>query len=150
MIHRKVLGLLGLLALVTAASSQSQQTSSGDEPAIAALEKQWLQSQQTNNPDLVAPLLADKFVYTGGDGKIVSKNAMLADAKATKWTSVDYKDTQITVFGTTAIATGEFVGKGTDSSGKPVNDRSRYTDTWAKMPSGKWQCVASQDTPVKM
>jgi hypothetical protein len=150
MTHKNLWCLLGLLSLSTAASSQVQPTSGGTATAVAALEKQWLQSQQTNNPDLVAPLLADKFVYTGGEGKLTNKAAMLADAKATKWESVDYKDLQITVFGTTAIATGVFVGKGIDASGKPVDDRSRFTDTWAKMPSGKWLCVASQDTPIKM
>jgi hypothetical protein len=150
MIREKLWCLLGTLALATAASSQAQQTNGGTETAIAVLEKQWLQSQQTNNPDLVAPLLADKFVYTGGEGKLTNKAAMLADAKATKWDSVDYKDLQIIIFGTTAIATGVFVGKGTDASGKPIDDRSRFTDTWAKMPSGKWQCVASQDTPIRM
>jgi hypothetical protein len=29
-----------------------------------------------------------------------------------------------------------------------VNER--FTDTWVKMPGGKWQCVASQSSPVKM
>jgi uncharacterized protein (TIGR02246 family) len=150
MVHRKVWCLLALLSLATAASSYAQETSGGAKTAIAALEDQWLQAQRTNNPDLVAPILADKFVYTDGEGKLDSKAAMLADAKTVKWESVDYKNVQIAVYGGTAIATGEFVGKGTDSSGKPVNDHSRYTDTWAKMPSGKWQCVASQDTPIKM
>lgn len=149
MIRRKVWCLLGLLSLAAAASSQAQKTS-GSEPAIAALENQWLQAQRTNNPDLVAPILADKFVYTDGEGKLDSKAEMLADAKTVKWDSVDYKNVQIALYGGTAIVTGEFVGKGTDSSGKPVNDRSRYTDTWAKMTNGKWQCVASQDTPIKM
>src|ERR1700677_3206365 len=105
MIHKKLWCLLGLLSLAVAASSQAQPTSDGTATAVGALEKQWLQSQQTNNPDLGAPLLADKFVYTGGEGKLTNKAAMLADAKATKWDSVYYKDLQITVFGTTAIAT---------------------------------------------
>jgi ketosteroid isomerase-like protein len=75
---------------------------------------------------------------------------MLADAKAVKWTNADYENVQVTVFGDTAIATGGFKGKGTDQSGKPIDEHSRWTDTWVKMPNGKWQCVASQDTPVKM
>jgi uncharacterized protein (TIGR02246 family) len=119
------------------------------EKAVMALEKQWLQSQKTNNPDLIAPLLADKFVYTSSEGKMTGKIVMLADAKATKWTSVEYEDVQIRVFGDTAIATGGFKGKGTDSSGKPIDQHSRYTDTWVKMPDGKWQCVASQDSEIK-
>jgi len=150
MIRRNVWCLLGLLSLAAAASSQAQQSSAGVEKTISSLEHQWLQAQRTNNPDLVAPILADSFVYTDGDGKLDTKAAMLTDAKAVKWASVDYGNEHIAVYGDTAIATGEFVGKGTDSSGKPVNDHSRYTDTWVKMPSGKWQCVASQDTPIKM
>ena len=60
--------LIGLLSLGSAAWSQAQ-TTGGTEKAVAALEQQWLQSQKTNNPDLVAPLLADKFINTGADGK---------------------------------------------------------------------------------
>jgi uncharacterized protein (TIGR02246 family) len=141
--------LLGLLSLGGAAWSQSQQTGGGTEKAVAALENQWLQSQKTNNPELVAPLLADKFVSTNSDGKVMSKAQMLADAKATKWTSAEYENVQVTVFGDTAIATGGFTGKGTDPSGKPIDEHSRWTDTWVKMPNGKWQCVASQDSTVK-
>jgi len=120
------------------------------EKAVMALENQWLQSQKANNADLVAPLIADKCVYTGPDGKVSDKAAMLADAKATKWTSVENLDEKVTVFGDTAIATGEFKGKGTGASGKPIDDHTRYTDVWVKMPNGKWQCVASQDSPLKM
>jgi ketosteroid isomerase-like protein len=56
----------------------------------------------------------------------------------------------VTVFGGTAIATGGFDGKGTDASGKAFELHERWTDTWVKMPSGKWQCVASHATPVRM
>ena len=80
--------LIGLLSLGSAAWLQSQQTG-GTEKAVAALEQQWLQSQKTNNPDLVAPLLADKFVSTGSDGKVAGKAEMLAMAKATKYDSAE-------------------------------------------------------------
>src|SRR5882762_1371417 len=81
--------LLGLLSLGSAALLQAQQTSCGTEKAIAALENQWLQAQQTNNPDLVAPLLADKFVSTGADGKVTNKVQAVADAKASKFVSAE-------------------------------------------------------------
>jgi ketosteroid isomerase-like protein len=145
-----LLGLLGLLSLGGAAWSQAQQTSDGIEKAVAALENQWLQSYKTNNPDLVAPLLADKFVSTDSDGKVMNKAQSLADAKATKNVSADYENVQVTVFGDTAIATGGYKGKGTDASGKPFDIHTRWTDTWVNMPNGKWQCVASQDSPLKM
>lgn len=139
--------VVGLLSIGGAALSQAQ--TGATEKAVIALENQWLQSQKTNNPDLVAPLLADKFVNTGTDGKVSGKTEMLANAKATKYDSVEYEDVKVVVFGDTAIATGGFKGKGTDASGKPMDEHVRWTDTWVKMPSGKWQCVASHGSPIK-
>ena len=144
-----ILFLVALLSLVSAASAQAQ-TTGGTEKAVAALEQQWLQSQKTNNPDLVAPLLADRFVSTGSDGKVASKAEMLVIAKATKYDSVDNSDVKVTVFGDTAIATGGFTGKFTDPSGKHVDANERWTDTWVKTSTGKWQCVASHVSSVKI
>ncbi|HUE56623.1 MAG TPA: nuclear transport factor 2 family protein [Candidatus Udaeobacter sp.] len=141
--------LIGLLSLGSAAWSQAQ-TTAGTEKAVAALEQQWLQSQKTNNPDLVAPLLADKFVNTGSDGKVTGKAETLANAKATKYDSADYDDVKVTAFGDTAIATGSFKAKGTDASGKPLDVHERWTDTWMKMPNGQWQCIASHGSLVKI
>ena len=141
--------LLGLLSVWSAAWAQAQQTNAGTEKAVAALENKWLQSQKTNNPDLLAPLLAEKFVNTGSDGKVTNRAQTLEQAKARKYTSADYENVQVTVFGDTAIATGGFKGTGTEA-GKPFDEHVRWTDTWVKMPDGKWQCVASQGSPVKM
>jgi hypothetical protein len=142
--------LVGLFSLGNAAWSQDQKAGGGTEKAVAALEQQWLQSQKTNNPDLVAPLLAGKFINTASDGKVTSKTESLANAKATKYDSVDYDDVKVTAFGSTAIATGDFKAKGTDPSGKPLDVHERFTDTWVKGPKGQWQCVASHQSPVKM
>src|SRR5262245_16832587 len=94
--------LVGLLLLGNAAWSQD-----GTEKAIAELEQKRLQSQKTNNPDLIAPLLSDKFINTGSDGKVTNKAEALASAKATKYDSVAYDDLKVTAFGSTAIATGD-------------------------------------------
>ena len=144
-----MLSLICLISLGSAAWSQAQQAS-GTEKSVTALEQQWLQSQKTNNPDLVVPLLADKFVNTGSDGKVTNKAESLASAKATKYASAEYEDVKVTVFGDTAIATGGFKAKGTDASGKPMDIHERWTDTWVKMSGGKWQCVASHQSSVKM
>lgn len=141
--------LVGLLSVWSAAWPQAQQANAGTEKAVAALENKWLQSQKTNNPDLLAPLLAERFVNTGSDGKVTNKAQTLEQAKTRKYTSADYENVQVTVFGDTAIATGGFKGTGTEA-GKPFDEHERWTDTWVKMPDGKWQCVASQDSPVKM
>jgi ketosteroid isomerase-like protein len=140
--------LVVLLSLGGAAWSQAQ--SSGDtEKAVAAQEQQWLQAQKSNNPDLLAPLLADKFVETGSDGKVTGKAETLATLKSTKYESAEYNDVKVTAFGNTAIATGGFKGKVTDASGKAMDVNERWTDTWMKMPNGKWQCIASHASAVK-
>jgi ketosteroid isomerase-like protein len=94
--------------------------------------------------------LADKFVNTGNDGNVTDKAETLATAKATKYDSAEYDDVKVAVFGDTAIATGGFTAKGTDPSGKPLDTRERFTDTGVKMPSGKWQCVASHGSTIKI
>jgi ketosteroid isomerase-like protein len=141
-------GLLALLSLGSASLSQAQQASGATEKAILALENQWMQSQKTNNSDLLAPLLADKFVDTNDTGKVRNKTESLAVAKATKYSSVEYPDMKVTVFGDTAIATGSFKAQGTDETGKTFNTHSRWTDTWVKMPDGKWQCVATHGSNI--
>jgi ketosteroid isomerase-like protein len=79
-----------------------------------------------------------------------AKAESLASAKASKYVSAEYEDVLVTVFGNTAIATGVFKAQGTDASGKPMDIHERWTDTWVKMPSGQWQCVASHQSPVTM
>ena len=118
------------------------------EYAVTAAENQWLKSQQTNNVEVLAPLLADKVVETTEEGKVyVGKEAVLAAAKLDTWSSAEYMDLKVTVFGDTAIATGTFTGKGT-TAGKPVDARARFTDTWVKA-DGKWLCVATHDSTLK-
>ena len=54
-------GSLTLVMMVSGVAAQST-TAGADEQAVTAAENQWLKSQQTNNPELLAPLLADKVV----------------------------------------------------------------------------------------
>jgi uncharacterized protein (TIGR02246 family) len=139
-------GSLALVMLVTSAVAQA----AAAEQAVTAAEHQWLKSQQTNNVELLAPLLAEKVVETTAEGKVIAgKDAVLADAKSDTWSSAEYTDLKVTVFGNTAIATGTFIGKGKSAAGKPLDERVRFTDTWVKMPDGKWLCVASHDSLLK-
>lgn len=142
------LGLLGFLSLGSLAWSQAQPTSGGIEKAIVALENQWLQAAKTQNPDLIAADYDDRLVDTDSSGKVTTKAQALADLKATKFVSAEYENVQVTVFGDTAIAAGGFKAKGTGSKGKAFDVHERWTDTWVKMPSGKWVCVASSSTPI--
>ena len=138
-----------LVLLVSVTGLRAQQTA-GTGKAVTALEQQWLQAEKTSNAELLAPLLADNFVSTSAAGKVTGKSETLANLKTEKWTNADYSDVRVRVYGDTAVATGAFKGKGTDASGKSLDEHVRWTDTWVKMPSGKWQCVASHGSAVKM
>lgn len=143
------LSLLLVLSFVGVASVHARQASASTESAIAALENQWLKSQQSNNPDLAAPLLASKFAYTSEEGKVLDAAQYLADARATKYTAINYEKMRIDVFGSTAVTRGEAKYTGTDASGKAMDGHVRFTDTWVKMPDGQWRCVASHTSSVK-
>ena len=149
MMRRPLSCLLALLFCVTAVGAQPQKIEP-TEKAITALEGKWLEAQKTSNPDLLAPLLAEKFINTSVEGVVTNKVDTLAIVKSSKWTNAEYNDVKVSVFGGTAIASGIFKGKGTDTSGKPVEVNERWTDTWVKMPGGTWQCVASHASPTKM
>jgi hypothetical protein len=139
--------LLGLLAVGDPALSRAQSPTAEAEKAVATLENQWLESERTNNPGLAAPLMADKFVATGTDGTVDNKAEDLASTPT--YTSADNIDVQVTAFGDTAIVTGKHKSKGTDKKGKSFDVSYRFTDTWVKMPNGRWQCVAVANSPIK-
>jgi len=147
----KTVMLCTLGSLLLAGTAWAQVGKAADvEKAVMTLEHTWLESQKTNNTDLLAPLFADKVVITSNEGKItMGKAAAIVEAKGLKWASAEYTDEKISVFGDTAIVTGIFTGKGTDAAGKPIDDHERYTDTWVKMAGGQWQCVASQGSIIK-
>ena len=140
---------LAVISLGVATSAQAQTADKTAEKAVAAAEEQWTQSERTNNADLLAPLLADKFMDIDTDGTISSRAKFLADSKASKFTSIDIQDLHIAVTGQTAIATMVFKAKGTDAKGKPMDYDARWADTYVKMPDGKWQCVLSQGSDLK-
>jgi ketosteroid isomerase-like protein len=140
--------LVGTALLSSTAWAQGTKDS-GTQSKIMALEHTWLTSQQTNDIELLKPLLADTIADTSTEGKLMSgKDAAIADAKAVKWSHAEYTDMQVTVYGDTAIATGIFTGKGTDSAGKPVSVHERYTDTWVKLAGGQWRCVATHGSII--
>jgi len=144
-----ILCLVGLLYLGSAASSQAQQTG-GIEKAVAALEEKWLQAINTNSPDLLAPLLADKCVLTSPEGKVIGKTEALAEVKTFEKNSGANSEMKVIVYGDTAIAIGILKAKTKDPSGKIVDSNLQWTDTWVKMPNGNWQCVASHVSPIKI
>jgi ketosteroid isomerase-like protein len=134
---------------IVASVSHAQSNAGAGERAVMALEQKWLQSQKTNNTALLEPLLADDIADTSTEGKLMTgKAAVVNDARIVKWARAEYTDMHVTMHGDTAIVTGIFNGKGTDTAGKSVNVHERFTDTWVKMHDGRWVCVASHGSNI--
>lgn len=134
-----------VLALAAIATALAQNV----ETSVADLEHKWTDAAKVSNADAIAPLISDRYVNTDADGKIIDKAKTLDNAKKAKWQVNEIDDLKVTVFGNTAIATGHWHGKGTDEKGADVDENERFTDVWMKS-GGKWQCVASHNSPVKM
>ncbi len=148
-INKLLWGLLGATVLCAPSWAQTQ-SDAAVRAEILKLEDIWLQSEKTNNTELLPPILADNIVDTTTDGVLLTgKAAVIADAKAVKWTQAEYKDIRVAVHGTTAIATAIFDGRGKDTAGKPVDVHEQFTDVWVKMPQGAWQCVATHGSLIK-
>lgn len=141
-----------LVCLVTAvwclsASAQSRKMESVTvESEIAALEHSWAAAQKANDPSAIAALLADEYIEVLPDGSLMNKSQVLDDAKKSRYETIELSDVKVTSFGDTAIVIGTFDAKHFDKHGKLLQDHERYVDTWRKMPSGKWQCIAEGNT----
>ena len=142
--------VLMCVVVVLMALAVQAQMGGGVEKAVAGLEQQWTAAGKASNADGVAPLLADNFTSLNSDGTMLNRSQSLEMTKKSKWEINEISDVKVTAFGNTAIATGAWRGKGTGSDGKSVDAHERWVDTWMKMPSGKWQCIASASAPAKM
>jgi len=142
--------VVALLSLMVAVQAQDKKVGGGTEGVIAALEQQWADALIANNTEKIASLLADKFTSTDSSGGVTGKTKLIAFYKGSKWEKAENSNVKVTVFWKTAIAIGEWVGKGTDDKGTPFDIHERWTDAWVEMSSGKWQCVASHQSTIKM
>ncbi len=141
---------LSVCLLALAAFTLAVAQNASVEKTVAGLEQKWTDAGKVSNADAIAPLLADRYVNTDADGTVINKAQTLDNAKKGKWQVNEISDLKVTVFGSTAIATGHWHGKGIDQKGKNVDEHERFTDVWMKMPDGKWQCIASHNSSVKM
>jgi len=149
---RKLFALVAISMLVwvaTPSSLSAQEKTDDVAAAIARLEQQWAGAQKTGDAAVVAPMLAEGFINTDGEGRVVGKTQLLSHFKGGTWEQNEISDVKVTVYGNTAIATGTWTGKGVESDGSKVDSHERWTDAWVKMPNGKWQCVASHQSEVK-
>ena len=155
MMRRAVLiGIIGLLGVGVAAAQEATKAAGGKETGGVAktlmdMENQWVKAAKANEVDAVAALLAPDVVILDSDGSVHSKAEYVARVKNAKWVTNEINDLKVVVHGDSAIVSGSWTGNGDDGTGKKVDAKERWADTWVKMPDGKWRCVASASAPIK-
>ena len=144
-----VLLTLGAVAAQEAAKAVGGKAASSVAQALTDMENQWTKASKASDGDAIASLLSQDFVALDSDGTMHGKADVVARSKKAKWVTYEIGDVKVMVHGDSAIVTGSWAGNGTDGTGKSVNAKERWADTWVKMANGKWQCVASASAPVK-
>ena len=147
---------IGAIVLFTGGVAAAQQparsagggAASSVTQALTDMENQWVKASLASDGDALGRLLAEDFVTIDSDGSMHGKADVVARTKKAKWKAMEIGDLKVIEHGDTAIVTGSWTGNGTDGSGKAVNAKERWADTWVKA-NGKWQCVASAAAPVK-
>lgn len=140
---KQVWGVGGLLLAGVAVSPGQQSSVSDDAGRVTALELAWNHAIEAKDAAALDLLLGDTLVAIDSDGSIANKSEYLASIKDPNYqpTQAVNEQTNVQVYGDTAVALGVFRVKGTEKK-KAFVHRQRTIDTWVKQ-NGTWKCVSA-------
>jgi ketosteroid isomerase-like protein len=130
------------------ASKAEMRTGSNVEQNLKDMENQWAKASLASDGEALTPMLSNDFVNIDSDGSVHNKAETIARTSKAKFQTSEISDLKVNTYGDSAVVTGTWTGKGVDGSGKPIDTKERWADTWVKN-DGKWQCVASASAPMK-
>jgi ketosteroid isomerase-like protein len=116
---------------------------------LKQIERDWADAGKTGDADKLGQILADDWKGIQYDGKISTKQGLLADVKAgkNKYESFEFGPMDVKVLGNVAVVQGSdtetSTTEGKDSSGKYV-----WMDVFAKR-DGQWVAVRSESAKIK-
>jgi ketosteroid isomerase-like protein len=118
------------------------------EQHLKEMEHQWVKASLASDGNALAPMLSEDYINIDSDGSVLNKSETVARMMKSKFQVSEISELQVTPHGDSAVVTGTWTGKGVDGTGKPIDAKERWADTWV-MKDGKWQCVASASAPLK-
>jgi ketosteroid isomerase-like protein len=138
-----------VLFVVSACLLAAQNKGSAAEQDIMRIEKEMLAAALKGDPSASERYLADNYVFTGPDGLSMGKVQSIEDLKSgnLKLQAASLDDTNVQVYGDTAIVTYSSNDKGT-YKGKDISGKTRWTDVFVKQ-KGRWVIVASHGSRVQ-
>lgn len=120
-----------------------------DAAKLKALENEWEAS--FSDPAVIEKAVADDFVGTSPEGKVITKRSLLREAKSSSAPApaTVAHDLDVRFYGADiAVVVGGAKQTNKDKAGKKIVHNFRFTDTWVKR-GGQWQCVASQSVLLR-
>ncbi len=113
------------------------------EAALRDVEQQLQSAVRSGDVEALDRLLDDRVVYTGPDGRSLTKEEDLEAHRSRTLVveSFDQEDLQVTVAGTTGITRVLATLQGT-AAGQPFAARLQYTRTWVHA-EGAWRVLAA-------
>jgi outer membrane biosynthesis protein TonB len=125
-------------------TKETRATRKADAATLKELEKEWEAS--FNDPAVIEKVVADDFVGTSRDGKVISKRSLVREARRNTGPAPETvaHDLDVHFYGPNiAVVLGGAKQTNKSSAGQKLVHNFRFTDTWVKR-DGQWQCVASQ------
>jgi ketosteroid isomerase-like protein len=114
------------------------------------IENRWEAAFQSRDVKVVEEILADSYVLTDENGKVLNRRGALKKFKKETDKPDKTANSDVVVHAINqdaAVVTGMSRESGKDKSGKMFERSYRWTDTFVNH-NGKWQCVASHVTLV--
>jgi ketosteroid isomerase-like protein len=140
--------LCGIVAACGSVAGAAAQRVRPAQEVLIELERDWDEAFHRQDARFIAPILAEEFIVTYGDGSRGDKarELQLATVFDPAIESSTLDDFTVKVYGDTAVVwfTQHLVGKAQDQK---LELMFRYVDVFV-FRDGRWQCVASQSTPV--
>ena len=119
------------------------------EELLRRLENEWARAEKTGDRSALGEILSPDFVSTSAEGKTLHRGERIAvnnaDVKSSARTELDIRVPSDSL----AIVTGVDTTVRLDRGGKETERAERFTDTWSRDASGRWQCVASHASAIK-
>jgi len=134
------------LAVVTFASGQAGSRKSVQE--VLKFEKSFEQAVVSNNAELIARFVDDKWIIIESEGGIIERSQFLhlVKTRALTHASMESTDVRVRVFSNTAVVTAVTTTHGA-FMGQDFTSRERATDILVRR-KGRWRCVLSQLTRI--
>ncbi len=117
------------------------------ESKVLALERLWGEAAQFRDIRALESIFDDALTYVHIDGRLMTKDEVLQDTKATSPVQIVVDSSVARSHGNVVIVTGILHLSG-EESGKAYLRYGRYLDTWVAK-GNHWVCVSSMTTPIK-